>query len=63
MRKTEDKRAWEGVSAKSGGVFSGNLVSLLLVFVCLHGTLPVGYPGGTLKEGCLARHQRSEEDG
>lgn len=33
MKKTEDKRAWKGVNAESGGVFSGSLVSLLLVFV------------------------------
>lgn len=55
MRKTEDKGAWKGVNAKSRGGFSGSLVALLLVFVCLHGTLPVGYPSGILRKGCLAR--------
>lgn len=50
------------MTAESGGVFSGSLVSLLLVLVCLHATLPVGFPRGTLREGCLARHKRSEED-
>lgn len=47
--------AWERVNAKSGGVFSGSPMSLLLVFLCPDGTLPVGYPGGTLRKGRLAR--------
>lgn len=51
------------MNAESGGVFSGSLVSLLLVFVGARGTLSVGYPGGTLRKGCLGRQQRSEEDG
>lgn len=55
--------SWKRVNAKSGEVFSGSPMSFLLVFLCPDGTLCVGYPGGTLRKGRLARRQRSEEDG